>query len=168
MFEKTSDKKTFAQFLDEQPAPAETVTVVGYVSRGDQPGSFVLSAGGQTIELNTDAVKSYTVLSEGAPKVVQLEIHKDKLPENNGTGAQPFVLATPHHAPEATIAAQLGGAAFGYANTTPIRDLTLAWTDTYHSLYKEVAKDPITDTYTLPENILNDPPTARWKAREAI
>ena len=102
MADKPFDTKTFAQFLEEQQAPAETVTLAGYVGRSPRKGAFVLSTGGQTMELPVDAVKSYKVVGEGPQKLVELEIL---------SGAQPFVLATPHHAPASTIAAQTGVAA---------------------------------------------------------
>ena len=211
MAEKPSGTKTFAQFLEEQPAPAETATLAGFVTRCARPGSFSFTTGGQTLELPTDAVKGFKVLDEGLQKLVELELinskidlealkavpayggagknphadvyppkapftdpvvdkalHKDPLhdqfslretthPDPNGLlvsspGLQPFVLATPHHAPASTVAAQ---SALHYG-TTPIWDITSAVYDRPHTL-KEILKDPIQDLYTLPETIFNDP-----------
>jgi hypothetical protein len=107
MADKPFDTKTFAQFLDEQQAPAETVTVAGYVGRSPRKGAFLLNTGGQTMELPVEAVKSYKVVADGAQKLVELEILGAKidpgsLVTNPALGAQPFVLATPHNAPAST------------------------------------------------------------------
>ena len=219
MADKPTDTKTFAQFLDEQPAPAETVTLAGYVTRCSHPGSFVLNTGGQTMELPAEAVKSYKVLSEGPQKLVELEVvsskidttkivkavvtdvpqhknpladifthkevtldpivgkqvHKDPIldpitiaeghqidPGPLATnpalaGLQPFVLATPHHAPASTIAAQMGAPAQLAHNTTPLRDYVTALSFDHPHTFKELTKDPLTDVYTLPETIFPDP-----------
>ena len=82
MADKPFDTKTFAQFLEEQQAPVETVTLAGYVARSPRQGSFVLNAGGQALELPVDAVKSYKVMSEGPPKLVELEIVASKIDPN--------------------------------------------------------------------------------------
>lgn len=216
MADRPNETKTFAQFLEEQPAPAETVTLTGYAARSARAGSFSFTTGGQTLELPTEAVKSHKVVSEGAERLVELEIvtskldpkivklvvadgftnpiadrhtikevitdhvsdkfiHKDPiqdpvtLPEtyvpdpgplavDPAVAAQPFVLATPHHAPAATIAAQMGGGqtAAQFA-TTPVRDLiTLAHYDRLYT-WKELIKDPLMDLYTLPETVIPDP-----------
>ncbi len=215
MADKPSGTKTFAQFLEEQPAPSETATLAGFVTRCARPGSFSFTTGGQTLELPTDAVKSFKVVNEGPQKLVELELisskidsqmlkaapayggggknpladiyppkapvkdpvfdkvfHKDplydqfSLPETiypgpaplefSSPGLQPFVLATPHHAPASTIAAQMGGPGALHPGTTPIWDITSVLYDRPYT-FKEVAKDPIQDVYTLPETIYNDP-----------
>ena len=217
MADKPFDTKTFAQFLEEQQAPAETVTLAGAVGRSPRKGAFVLSTGGQTMELPVDAVKSYKVVGEGAQRLVEIEIltskidpnwvaksvaadvgakhplsdhftrkeittdplvdkapYKDPvldpitLPENIFTdpgsivtnpalGAQPFVLATPHHAPASTIAAQTGVPAAAQIATTVIADIgTIHALDRQHT-FKELIKDPIFDPITLPETVIPDP-----------
>ena len=76
---------------------------------------------------------------------------------NPAAGLEPFVLATPHHAPAATIAAQMGTAAGAQLQTIPTIDVsTIFWLDRHHTI-KEIAKDPIFDRITLPENVIPDP-----------
>jgi hypothetical protein len=233
----TSEAKSFAQFLNEQPAPAETVTMTGYVSRSARQGLFVLNAGGETLELPIDAVQSYRVVAEAPQKLVELQVlgskidtskvvkpivadvgvhtnpyldhhftikeiitdplvdkhvYKDPIrdpitipegiiPDPTNTiaegiggidpggivtnpvfgpqamGAQPFVLATPHHAPASTIAAQMGAAGAAQLAKTPIQDIhTIIWYDRPHTI-KELVKDPIRDPITIPEGIIPDP-----------
>lgn len=51
------------------------------------------------------------------------------------TGAQPYVLATPHHAPTSTIAPQMGMPSAAQLATTPLRDLrTMFYHDRLHTL----------------------------------
>lgn len=197
MAEKATEK-TFAQFLEEQPAPAETVTLTGHAARGAKSGSFSFITGGQTMELPTDAVKRHKIVGEGPQKLVEIEVvvskidprivkfivadgitnpladhhkfsHTDPiadpvtLPESLMTepagfaqepaaGAQPFVLATPHHAPPSTIAAQMGGPAARMLSM-PLTDPATAWYFEGTYTLKEIPKDPVFDHYTVPEGV---------------
>jgi hypothetical protein len=76
--------------------------------------------------------------------------------QDPAAGGQPFVLATPHHAPASTIAAQMGAPA-AQLLTAPLRDpVTVFYFDHPHTL-KEIVKDPIYDNYPLPETIFQNP-----------
>jgi hypothetical protein len=208
MPEKPSDTKTFAHFLEQQPAPAETVTLTGYAVRSSRTGSFSFTTGGQTVELPVDAVKSHKVLNEGPQQLLELQVQASKidnqilksiiadghkpphvdtiketitdhisdkfvakdpvldpgtLPEHifgppesiQATQMQPFVLATPHHAPASAITAQMGGVSASHQFTLAHLDATLAALDRH--TFKELVKDPIFDQYTLPETVVPDP-----------
>ena len=143
---KSPEPKSFAQFLEEEPAPAETVTMVGSVARSTRKGLFVLTSGGQMLELPIDAVTSHRVVSEGPQKLVELQVDTSKIDSNRifkaafaDPGAQPFVLATPHHAPPEALLTQMpgGGAA----------QLTTVITDIVTSVYSD---RPNTSVYADP------------------
>jgi hypothetical protein len=208
MPDKSPATQTFAQFLEQQPAPAETVKLTGYAARSSRTGSFSFATGGQTVELPVDAVKSHKVLNEGPQQLLELEVLASKidnqilksifadglkpphvdtiketitdhisdkfvpkdpvldpgtLPEQifappesiQATQMQPFVLATPHHAPASAITAQMGGVAASHQTTLAHLDITLAALDRH--TFKELVKDPIFDQYTLPETVVPDP-----------
>jgi hypothetical protein len=179
---KSPEPKSFAQFLEEEPAPAETVTMVGSVARSTRKGLFVLTSGGQMLELPIDAVTTYRVVSEGPQQLVELQVVTSKIDSNRifkaafadpghptnvvldhpytvkevitdpiadkhphtdpifdpvyqpgsgipdptvlggAAGAQPFILATPHHAsPEALLTQIPGGGAAQF--TTVVTDI---------------------------------------------
>jgi hypothetical protein len=142
---KSPEPKSFAQFLEEEPAPAETVTMVGSVARSTRKGLFVLTSGGQMLELPIDAVTSHRVVCEGPQKLVELQVVTSKIDSNRifkaafaDPGAQPFVLATPHHAPPEALLTQIpGGAA----------QLTTVVTDIVTSVYSD---RPNTSVYADP------------------
>ena len=79
---KSPEPKSFAQFLEEAPAPAEAVTMVGSVARSTRKGLFVLTSGGQMLELPIDAVASYRVVSEGPQQLVELQVVTSKIDSN--------------------------------------------------------------------------------------
>jgi hypothetical protein len=134
----SSDAKSFAQFLNEQPAPAETVTMTGYVSRSARQGLFVLNAGGETLELPVDAVQSYRVLSEAPQKLVELQVIGSKI--DTSKVVKPIV-------------ADVG------VHTNPFLDhhYTVKEVITDPLVDKHVYKDPIRDPITIPEGIIPDP-----------
>src|ERR1019366_3737321 len=143
---KSPEPKSFAQFLEEAPAPAETVTMVGSVARSTRKGLFVLTSGGQMLELPIDAVTSHRVVSEGPQKLVELQVDTSKIDSNRifkaafaDPGAQPFVLATPHHAPPEALLAQMPGGAAA--------QLTTVITDIVTSVYSD---RPNTSVYADP------------------
>lgn len=78
MADKPSEK-TFTQLLEEQPAPAETMTLTGHAARGAKSGSFSFTSGGQTMELPVEAVKRHKVVAEGPQKLVEIEIVVSKI-----------------------------------------------------------------------------------------
>ena len=143
---KSPEPKSFAQFLEEAPAPAETVTMVGSVARSTRKGLFVLTSGGQMLELPIDAVTSYRVVSEGPQQLVELQVVTSKIDSNRifkaafaDPGAQPFVLATPHHAPPEALLTQMPGGAAA--------QLTTVITDIVTSVYSD---RPNTSVYADP------------------
>lgn len=146
MAEKPNKKEqgpSFADFLKEAPAAADltgddSVSLTGVVARSDKEGQFVLlTADGQSLELNTDAVKDYTVVQEQGPqKVVQLTVSAKALNPSAG--------------------ATIGGLRTGVADVITRKELIkdpifdtrkeLIW-DTI----KELIKDPQSDPWTWVE-----------------
>jgi hypothetical protein len=133
---KSPEPKSFAQFLEEAPAPAETVTMVGSVARSTRKGLFVLTSGGQMLELPIDAVTSYRVVSEGPQQLVELQVVTSKIDSNRifkaafaDPGAQPFVLATPHHAPPEALLTQMPGGAAAQLTTVVTDIVTSVYSD---------------------------------------
>lgn len=74
--------KGFAQLLDELPAEADTVTLVGVVTRCSRDGHFRFTpqGGGRPVELPVEAVRSHCVLHrEQGHLLVQLEADRAKV-----------------------------------------------------------------------------------------
>jgi hypothetical protein len=86
----SDEKKSFGELLNESPLAAgeNTISLVGALARSHHPGKFVLAlAGNQSVTLDIDAVKEYTVLSGMIGQlIVQVEIDRDRVP---GSLAQP-------------------------------------------------------------------------------
>ena len=173
---KSPEPKSFAQFLEEAPAPAETVTMVGSVARSTRKGLFVLTSGGQMLELPIDAVTSHRVVSEGPQQLVELQVVTSKIDSNRifkaafaDPGAQPFVLATPHHAPPEALLTQMPGGAAAQLTTVMTDILTSVYSDRPNtSVYADpgggtsVYADPsgVTSVYADPggTSVYGDPP----------
>jgi hypothetical protein len=125
-------QKPFAEFLREAPKhQGETVSLTGQVSQSEKEGHFVLDlGGGQTVELPTQAVRSYKVAQEGG-RQVQLELDRKSVettlkPILSDQAAKP-VWADPKHV---------------WADPKP------AWSDVHsHWIFdlKHPHKDPIFD-----------------------
>ena len=120
--------------------------MVGSVARSTRKGLFVLTSGGQMLELPIDAVTSHRVVSEGPQKLVELQVVTSKIDSNRifkaafaDPRAQPFVLATPHHAPPEALLTQMPGGAAA--------QLTTVITDIVTSVY---ADRPNTSVYADP------------------
>lgn len=79
-------KKTFEDLLKDAPeAPgAGAVSLVGALARSKEPGKFVLTTtDGQQVTLDTDAVKSFTVLSGAIGQtLVRIEFDSARVPES--------------------------------------------------------------------------------------
>ena len=73
-------QKPFAEFLREAPRHGGgTVSLTGHVAQSEKEGHFVLDlGGGQTVELPTEAVRSYKVAQEGG-RQVQLELDRKSI-----------------------------------------------------------------------------------------
>ena len=135
---KTACKeKSFEELLKKSPAAptAGTVTLIGTLVQSSEPGKFALTLqDGSTVTLKTASVKGHTVLGKSAEQpIVRVEV--DATPQGTGFpdqmgpwtlaenaqspwgtrgapvqtgGVVPFALATPHHAPPATLVALQG------------------------------------------------------------
>lgn len=143
-----STKKSFAQFVSELPSAAEvmseqTITLTGSVLRSDKEGMFVLSmADGQTIDLNTDAVKNYQVTS--GEREVQLEVLVNRLPGDLSARTLPTLDRYGTLKEVITDAS----ADFTLANLDTIKEPT---TDNItDATLKEPVKDPIYETFKEP------------------
>ncbi len=80
-----NDEKTFAALLSEAPLSqkSDTVTLTGALARSPEEGKFVLMQGdGSSLTLDTDAVKSHTVLGGSfGQQIVQVELDPEKVPK---------------------------------------------------------------------------------------
>jgi hypothetical protein len=77
-----SDGKSFAELLAELPAPSETVTLVGVVTRSAKEGHFRLApqGGGQHVELPAAAVRGHCVLHrEAGHLLAQIEVERARV-----------------------------------------------------------------------------------------
>lgn len=74
----------FKEFLKSIPTAAEaakSAQLVGLVQRGEKEGSFTLTLQtGQPIELSADDVTRFTVVRQGPPPLVQVELPTEKIP----------------------------------------------------------------------------------------
>ena len=84
-----NEEKSFNELLSEAPLAAntDTVTVVGVLARTREPSKFMLTlANGQSVTLETQAVKSFTRLGSavGQRELVQLELDAKQAPNDLG------------------------------------------------------------------------------------
>lgn len=89
------EDKSFATLVAEAPpAPADgVVSLVGTLARSSEHGKFVLILqGGQTITLETSAVKAHAVLGASLGRtIVRVDVDPGKVP---AISPQPFIQAT--------------------------------------------------------------------------
>jgi hypothetical protein len=138
--------ESFEQYLSgapEAPGAGEVVTLTGVVYRSATRGKFTLVLpSGESAELDVDAVRSYKPVPDpGTQRLVQLEVPKERLPDNLA-GIATLPQADQITLKEATKDPQFDTLAI--YNTHPIIDhVTVAWLNHPHTL-------PILDVGTIP------------------
>jgi hypothetical protein len=84
-----TDRKSFNELLQEAPAAAQTVSLMGTLSRSSEPDKFVITlASGQSLTLDVDAVKDHTVMGGAVGQlVVKVDLDPSRVPSDARTAA---------------------------------------------------------------------------------